>query len=333
MSSSDYQGSQAFANNTQGTESVNRNTGSVSFTKTLVSLIGIHENAGLHLSLRYSSGTSGTFGLPNNWTFDIPWIVPGQSLTIDGRTYVIDYHWADSAGYQSGLRYVNNHGIKLTPQGPPQPLPSGQPGMYEWAYRRGDGMTLYFDGTGKLLEQDDLWGNYIYYTYTHGELPPTRSGSNTVSALLRTIQDSWGQKVLFGYQGSLIQLQSPDGNLTQIQFDATGVRTIKDPLGNMTTFTNVRFGTSYVIDTIQYPGNHVARFTYQQMAYLDSNGTTQHFPGVKEHVNLQGASIVSRTGYEFGSESGSRTFTGYGAGYRLGLTHDTLIDSNNQDYL
>lgn len=327
MSDSDYQGSQAFASNAQGSESVNRNTGSLSFTKTLVSLIGIKNTIGLQVNLRYSNGTSGAFGLPANWTFDIPFLVPHKSVTVDGRTYVIDYNWSDSSGYVSGMRYVNNHGIKLTSQGSRQPLPSKQPGYYEWTYRQADGMTLYFDGAGKLLEQDDLWGNYIYYSYTESDTPASK-------ALLSFIQDSWGQIVKFGYQGShQVIIQAPDGGITQIQSDQTGIRVIKDPLGNVTSFVNVPFGSTYIIDTINYPTGLTARFSYQQMAYYNASGATQHFPGVKEHVHQQGSSMLSRTTYTFGSESGNYTFTGYGANYHLGTASDTLIDSNNQSYM
>jgi len=145
-----YQGSQAYPFHTGGNESVNRNTGSVVYSKTLVDLRGVTESINFKLDISYASGQSKILGLPKNWTFSIPFLIPGKSVTTHQRTYAIDFDYkfwfltsglinnltptrgAEATGYQSGLRYINDHGIKLENALPSQPLPSGRPGQYVW---------------------------------------------------------------------------------------------------------------------------------------------------------------------------------------------------------
>lgn len=322
----DYQGSQAFASISRGTETVNRNTGSLSYSKTLIDLIGVKKTVSLRVAVRYSHGVSASFGLPQNWSFDIPFLSPNKTLTTSGQTYAIDFNWSDQAGWSSGLRYVNNHGIKLTFEGSPVPLPSGQPGHYEWSYRTSDGSVSYFDGVGKLLEFDDLHGNYIYYTYFDSIATPS-------TALLESITDSWGQVVQFEYQGlNEIVIQSPDGSTSTLTFDETGMIRIKDALAYSTLFIYAPFGSGRVLDTIAYPTGLLARFTYQQIAYLDGTGQTHDFPAVQNHYHLFNSEILGRTEYIFGSKSGSATFTGLEGGYRMGSARDALMDSNNLNY-
>ena len=50
-------------------------------------------------------------GLPKGWSYNLDFVIPGKSVTYNGTTYVIDPNWQDDSGYQSGLKYLNQHGI------------------------------------------------------------------------------------------------------------------------------------------------------------------------------------------------------------------------------
>ncbi|WP_293355768.1 MULTISPECIES: hypothetical protein [unclassified Microcoleus] len=140
---SQYQGSQAFNHSFLINESINPNTGSLVLSKSLVNLKGINPTIDLTINLAYSAGTAGILNLPNNWSFGISYIIPGISLACQGKTSVIDLNWSDSTGYQSGLRYVNDHGVKFQDVIPPQSLPSGQPGTYSYQFTYNDGACDY----------------------------------------------------------------------------------------------------------------------------------------------------------------------------------------------
>ncbi|HLF09920.1 MAG TPA: hypothetical protein VJA26_01805, partial [Gammaproteobacteria bacterium] len=145
MSDNQYQGSQAFNQSFLANEFVTRNTGTLNVTKALVNLRGLAAGVRLTINLTYAAGTSGLLGLPSNWGFGLAFVVPGASLTSQGKTSVIDPTWTDVTGYQSGLRYVNDHGIKSKSVVPPQPLPSGQPGTYSYTLTYNDGACDYYD--------------------------------------------------------------------------------------------------------------------------------------------------------------------------------------------
>ncbi|WP_160384173.1 hypothetical protein, partial [Cereibacter sphaeroides] len=122
MTSSQYQGSQAYNQSLQSNEYINRNTGSLVVSLPLVQLRGITDAIGLSLTLGYSAGASGQLGLPQGWGWGLPFVAAGQSLTVEGKTFVIDPSWTDSSGYQSGLRYLNDHGrLFQTVVAPPPP--------------------------------------------------------------------------------------------------------------------------------------------------------------------------------------------------------------------
>lgn len=187
-SNGQYQGSQAFAQNIPSDESISPNSGSVSFSKTLIDLRGKSTSIGLQIKLSYTPGVPGSFGSPINWGIDIPFTIPGKSLTSQGRTYIVDNTWIDETGWQSGLRYVNNHGMLFEHITPAQPLPSGRQGDFEWKLRMTDGSMEYFDAYGKVLEHVDLYGNSIYYAYVDSMADP-------LTAQLDSVVDSWGQPV------------------------------------------------------------------------------------------------------------------------------------------
>ena len=323
----DYQGSQAFAQTAAGTESINRNTGSLNYSIPLIELRGVVAAVDLSLSLTYSAGISGNFGLPQNWTFGISYVIPGKSLTTQSRTYVIDSQWADANGYRSGLRYINNHGMFFKQEEPPQNLPSGNPGQYGWSFRYTDGAVDYFDPLGKLLEHDDIHGNYIYYQYENSEATPK-------TARLDFIQDSWKQQITFGYEpGATIYVTGPNDDRIAISYGSDGVSQVQFPVDFVTSVNYFQVASQTVIKTIQQSTGLQSLFAYQTMNYLDSSGQTQQLPAVKDHYHLNAeGNYISRTSYQYGTASSGRTFTGYAIQQRMGSDSDGLMDSGSSSY-
>ncbi|KAH8803342.1 hypothetical protein F5884DRAFT_756625 [Xylogone sp. PMI_703] len=309
----EYQGSQAYGLNPGGNESVNRNTGSVTYSKTLVDLRGVLPSINFNLQISYTPGQSGTSGLPRNWSFSTPFVIPGKSVTTQQRTYVIDPTWADATGFQSGLRYINDHSMKFESVSPSQPLPSGRPGLYAWRFKMSDGGLDYYDDAGKILEHADIFGNTIYYQYLgQGEGPKT--------ALIDLMIDSWGQTINFAYQtGEMIQITSPDGGKTQLTISNQGIEEVIDPEGYHTSFTYVSVASQTVLSTIQHPTSLQTRFEYQTLNFLDDNGNQRALPAVQDHYRLDiNQKVLSQTNYRFGEATAGCTYTGYTSGYKMG---------------
>ena len=322
----EYQGSQAYAAITGSSESVNRNTGTVEFNKNVVFLRGVVSSIGLNINVSYSQGLQGAFGLPKNWTFGIPFVIPGKSVTTQGKTYVIDFGWADAKGYQSGLKYINNHAIKFKRIMPSKPLPFDQKGSYGWEFRMIDGAYDYYDDAGKIVMHADRFGNYILYHYTDAQAGP-------LSCRLDFIRDSWGQKVEFTYQpGSLIHVKSPNQGQTEIILGNHGIASIKDACDYVTAFTYDQSSGVDVLRTIRYASSLQVKFNYTSIKFLDLQGNTQLRPAVQDHLHLDKAgSVLSHTQYKFG-DSTSSTYTGFSSGYQFGGAQDALMQSNNQLY-
>ena len=322
-----YQGSQAFSQGSIANESVTSNTGSLTLSKAIVALRGIHDGVGLTVNLAYSGGSQGLLGLPAGWGFGIAFLVPGESLSTQGKTSIIDPHWSDAAGYQSGLRYVNNHGMKFQDIIPPQPLRSGRPGTYAYTLRYTDGAMDYFDATGKLVEHADIFGNALSYYYTD---PFAGAPGNRLDHIV----DSFGQQVRFGYGPNAIVVTTPDGARCTINWSAQGVQNVVDALGNLTSFSYQPSASHHLVTAVQYPTGLTTRFDYVGLTYLDAAGAPQSFAAVSDMVHLDASGKqLDHTSYAFGTDSGGATFTGAAAGYRLNSGADSLMDSNNAAYV
>lgn len=321
-----YQGSMAFNQTLSLQESVSINTGALTLTRALVRLPGISTRIDLNVSLRYSRGVPGILGLPPGWTIDIPYVVPaGRTLTIGGATHLIDANWSDETGYRSGLRYVNTHGVRFKQIVPPQPLPSGKPGLYAYVYIASDGSRDFFDATGKLLEHDDLYGNYQYYSYT------SQLGG-VYGNRLASIEDSFGQTVAFVYGSDVIRVVLPNAHEIAISISPLGVTSITDELGGVTSFQYGEKAGMAVVDQISYPTGLQTRLTYTTIPYLTQAGPGD-YPAVATLTRVDGeARFLNQTNYSYGVATGGRTFTGSSAGYKLDSSSDSLMDSNNAAY-
>jgi RHS repeat-associated protein len=319
--SSSFEGSQAFNRISNAFENVIPNSGSLMLNIPLVTLVGKLDGIGLSIQLSYSMGTPGRLGLPDNWSFGIPFLTPGEALEVNGMRYIIDPDWTDATGYASGLKYENNHGIAFTNNISGQPLPYGQSGAnYQFAFSDTEGGCHYFDSTGKLLMRADRHGNFIYYAYTSNNL-------------LDTITDSFGQQTSFGYNFNQIIITGPDGSTTTLNYTSTGISSLVDPLGHVTSFTTVAQGGFNVISSIAYPSGKTTNFSYTSIQFLDTNNASYAIPAISDLYYMdQGNNMLSHYQYAYGTNSGGNTFTGYQAGYALSSSSDGLLDSNNTLY-
>ena len=327
-----YQGSQAFAHilPVKG-ESINPNTGSLKFSKTLVELRGIRPSVDLKVNLTYSAGTLGAFGLPQAWALDLPYVIPGKSVTTQGRTYAIDLGWTDDLNYQSGLRYLNNHGMKFEPVVPPQQLPSGHSGEYSYKLQHPDGSIDYFEANGKPLERDDVYGNSIYYGLIAG------AGGSVLSSepCLEYILDSWGQKITFEYMpATRMDIISPDGSRISAHFSEQGVDQITDAAGYQTRCWYIAFNDNQqVLHEIGYPTNLVSRYYYCGLGYFDADRNAKQMPAVQDHYRLdRDGSLLEHTNYRYGNETGGLTYTGAGKGFTMAGLQDTLMEGGDPEY-
>lgn len=319
--STSFEGSQAFNRLSNAFENVIPNSGSLMLNIPLVNLIGKLDGVGLAIQLSYSMGTPGRLGLPDNWSFNIPFLIPGVALEVKGMRYIIDPDWTDSTGYASGLKYENNHGIAFTNNISGLPLPYGESGQsYQFSYADTDGSCYFFDSTGKLLMQADRHGNFIYYSYTGSEL-------------LDAITDSFGQQTSFGYNPNQIVITCPDGRTTTLDYDSKGISSLVDPLGHATSFTMVQQNGFNVIGTIAYPSGKTTSIAYTSIQFLDTNGATYSIPAISDLYYLdQANAMLAHYQYAYGTNSGGNTFTGYQGGYALSSTSDGLLESNNTLY-
>lgn len=322
---SQYQGSQAFNQYLPSMESVNSNTGTLIITKPLISLSGINSGINLNLNLVYMPGSVGVLGLPSGWAFDLSYMLSNASLTSRGKNYILDPNWADQYGYQSGLRYINDHSIKFETIIPSQPLPSGE-GTYSYRMTYGDGTHDYFDAVGKLVEHDDRFGNYIQYSYTDAI-------NGVAGNYLQTIKDSYAQIITFSYSANAILISLPNGAQTTINFSDRGVENITDAFQNQLIFNYETISNQPVVNTILYPTGLSTQVLYTALPYQSNEGSVYSFPAVSELKRLnKDNTVLAWARYSYGSEIPGYTFTGYAAHYNLSSEADGLIESNNTTY-
>lgn len=327
--SGQYQGSQAFSHVLAAqNEFITPNTGSLNFFHPLVNLRGKRSSIALNLSLSYADGMLGTFGLPDNWGFNVAYVLPEKTITISGRTHVIDFTWADSTGYQSGLKYVNDHGTKFQKMDPPLPLPSNRGAEYEYRLQTSDGSTYYFDVYGKLWEQYDLFENHIYYSYAEAE------DSDVLNMALDRVEDSWGQVVLFQYEPTPesvygnIFMTMPDGGKASIFRNEDGVGTVTDPAGLQTTFDY--YTGEKRLNEITYPTGLISHFDYIQLQYKRPRHPDQvrYKYAVQDHYrrDMAGNTTYEHTSYSYGDQTGGNTYTGFGIQLTMGGLQDLVME-------
>ena len=309
--------SQAFNEYLPLVKSVNTSTGSLTLLQPLIKLTGINKAIDLELNLVYSGNSRSILNLPAGWAFDISYILHGKILFTKGSSYIIDHNWSDQHGYRSGLRYVNDHGIKFE-------APKSDRFAYRMIYA--DGSIDNFEKNGKLLERTDRFGNSISYSYRYPERDITDN-------FLAEIFDSLKQKITFSYEGrKRIDILLPNNSSTAVNCTDQGVVNVTDPENNKTEFYYNNFADETVVGQIIYPTGLQTLIKYTGISYATAQGKGI-FPAVSHLTHRDpDANVLEQTVYNYGL-AGGYTFTGYAAGYLLSAETDGLMDSNNNAYV
>jgi RHS repeat-associated protein len=309
--------SQAFNEYLPLVESVNSSTGTLTLLQPLVKLAGINKSIDLELNLVYSANSRSILNFPPGWALDISYILQGTTLFSRGRSYIIDHDWADQHGYRSGLKYINDRGIKFE---------SVDLGSLRYRMTYADGSADSFDNVGKLLKRTDRFGNSNSYSYLY----PDR---DIIDNYLADVTDSFGQKIKFSYEaGRGIDIVLPNNSSTVVTYTSQGVVSVADPENNRTQFIYSDFAGETVVSQILYPTGLQSLIEYVGIPYATAQGPGV-FPAVKLLTHRDpDANVSEQTLYNYGV-AGGYTFTGYAGGYLLSSGADGLVDSNNNAYI
>lgn len=327
---SQYQGSQAFNQLLAANEQVNPGTGSLGLSVPIAHLPGVHDDSALKINLIYSAGGGGVFGLPRNWSFNLPYVIPGRTLVWAGSCYLIDKDWSSSDGYRSGIRYWNEKGTLFEEVIPPQPLPSGGTGKFSFRLRDKKGLTYCFDSTGKLLEAVDRFGNCTAYFYVD-------QFSGAAGNRLKKIVDNYGQQVSLGYSsGNRIGVTAPHGGTTSIEYSPQGIVRLIDCVENVTQFSYAPWDRETLLVGASYPTGLSSRFDYVGLKFKDRSGKSGQKPAVCDYRRFDASRpdasdenrLLEHTQYFYGQDTGN-TYTGFAAGCALTDVSDALMDSGS----
>ncbi|AUR52806.1 RHS repeat domain-containing protein [Aquella oligotrophica] len=307
-----YKGSQAYANSLFIGENVNEQTGTLTLGQNLINTKGLSEYVNLSLNLLYSSSATdqSILGLPRGWSYDISFVIPGKSLTIGGSTFAIDENWEDINGYRSGLKYVNNHGVKFERQ---VGTLSGKSDTrrYEYVYNDAQGGHQYFDTDGKLLANVDRFGNMISYYYS--------SSGSVYHSLLTSIVDSHGNRYIIQSGSSAVTISQDKRLVASFDFTDAGITSFVNAAGNKTIYSY----DNGVITSIRHPSGVTSNINYTNISYKDCDGgQVKSLPAVSRIVH-SGGGVSDSVSYDYGS---GNNFTGYPS-VCMGSDSDKLADS------
>ncbi len=323
----EFKGSTAFNSYAASTESVNGSTLSLEVSYPLLNLPGINKSIPLAVSLIYNGNEQSILGLPKGWGYDIPFII-GNTLSLQGKTYVIDFNWISSEGYQSGLRYSNTKGLKFSQLSSSEALPYGVTGNYLYTLRNDKGMMYYFDRLGKLRMIADPYGNHIDYRYRYAD-------RGLVGNAISDIRDSYGHVIKFVQDAYSLSIIRPDGVVSAMLHYGGDKQlySVSDALGYETFYRYGSVRGQRVITGIDYPTGLKSQISYDAVTYKHCGGGQGYYPMVNSvrHLDEHGK-FLNKTLYSFGHTFPNRNYTGSSLGYCLSNNKDGLLESNNDQY-
>lgn len=319
-----YGGTQAQYSIAMVQESINPNTGAFTLTIPLLKLAGIN-GLDLNLQAQLSRGKRGLLGLPPGWQFNLSFVIPGKSVTFNYQTYIIDANWSNTYGYRSGLKYLNNHGIKFQQIFPPQQLAYDQRQYYAFLLSYADGGNEYFDNLGRLIAQDDRYHNHILWYY--------QDNQGIFSERLAFVVDSYQQQISFSYAATTIMATLPNNTQVLIEYSQRGIERYYDALGYYSEIDYLLVLENYLPYKILAPSGLQTQVAYSTISYRDDKGALGRLPVVRQikHLDLANKQLLDTTNYSYGSSSNGHNYSGYPS-YSLNAAQDTLFESNNGAY-
>ncbi|WP_162902277.1 RHS repeat domain-containing protein [Facilibium subflavum] len=309
-------------------ESVDPASGNFNF---LIKLLeNTASNHPINLNIYFDVNSYGILGLPDKWKFNIDYIT-NNSLILNGKSYLIDTNWVNTNAYHSGLKYVNNKGIKFERIFPEKILITPLKSIKTYAYklRMPNGETEYFDHYGKLICKSDRFHNSIFYDYTS-------THQNILNNNIRSITDSLGQIFHFTYSPGKINIHYTDSleqsHIQSIFFDQNGVRAYQDEMG-YSTFIDYGADTQHgLIRNIRYPSGKITYLQYTQLP-ASFTSTAKKVYAVSQYTVYDEISrkIAHSSTYFYGRDSG-RFYTGYPL-YSMTNDKDSLYESKNKAFI
>ncbi len=335
-------------NNVEVGTSVNPQTGQLglSFSYTLPGVIsGIDATIGISNSFpSYDNGNARLLGAPQGWGFDVPFIVnyPYSSNTYrlfsgSGNSVILSSTYTNESGFHTGmldtpseaeqLITTNLTSLTLTNQITNQSTTFS----YKYLLQSLSGNKLYFGAYGKLLCQEDKYGNFITYQYADMNAYPYQT-------TLTGITDSYGQQIAIAYpqtgNDTKIVITMPDGKTISYEFNFNNpyqhIITITNLAGLQTTITenfNMPDQTGNMSTVITYPAGGTVTYKYSQCINytVALGGPTFTFPGVTSVISNPGFNEPATTvTYSYDSVN-KNNFTGYGVA-AYGSSDDSLMD-------
>ncbi|KAJ5116756.1 hypothetical protein N7456_001104 [Penicillium angulare] len=297
-----------------------------------VPLVRTHQGLNLNLDIFYEYGIPGMSGLPQGWSFDIPYILDGRSLTINGRTYLIDFDWMDSTGYATGLKYINSdHKMFLRKILRRRGEPPGEGDVWEYELIQPNGLCVYFDAYGKPLENHVDNKSYLRYVFS-GE---KNAGLGSPGVRLESFEDpSTGRDlhVRFTYEGSKVKVGALLGKVAEISFDFEGVTAIKNSAGLETVFEYEAYMENMpmkAISKIIYPTGISSRYEYETTEFWDGSGRRRYLPSVSHHYRLdENEKVQEHTEYMVSGLAIGNTFTGFNFELKMAGNTDSPMDGD-----
>jgi len=270
--------------------------------------------------------------IPNGWGTSIPYIAeyPCSSqinrMFSSGSSLILnnDYHNADN--FYSG--FLDNSSetsqiyagdlTELTLKNKITGISSTI--TYKWVLNNFNGNKTYFGPNGKLLCQEDSFGNFTLYNYTTDNAP--------YASQLKSITSPDGEVTAISYpilnsSETELQATAPDGEYIKYDFKYPSptehIITVTDTSGRSVVITEHfnsygESGNHYV--TIVYPSGTSAKYTYSAVikCQTSSSSPMQYLDAITKVENYSDPSmqnLTSTTTYSYDNYN-DNNFTGYG---------------------
>lgn len=197
----------------------------------------------------------------------------------------------------------------------------------EYVLSTSKGINEYFDIDGKLICQDDRFGNHISYEYDRTGTP--------FQCSLKKITDSFGQKIGIDCAANAVTVTLPDGRTVGYDFSSTDKVTVKGIDGRIAIIYLTYVKGEKKVCGIKYPTGGEVRYEYTEQAIPFSiNGNTDYFSAITKVIEDPGfGGREIRTEYDYNAINGCNFAGNTLCDYNMyGSDRDPLMQSNNNAY-
>ena len=307
---------------------VNSQTGQLDVTFNNIKLPGISGETGIELGISNGGTANKIYGVPAGWKFSLDYIDTdgtGKVYMNGNQNYIIDPEFcsydSENQAYYSGLRYCTTKAIKFEKKERETVLSYDSGVSYRYILSTNKGVNEYFDSCGKLICQDDRFGNHILYHYD------TIIGDTPYTAKLSGITDSFGQYIKVDCSTSVITVTMPDKKTVVYDFSELGQIEVKDVSGEKAV---LELNGENKVSKITYPAGGYVKYEYKAEIPYMINNVRKTFNGISQVTEYAGTGKATTTQYNYEAIP-EHSFSGIGA-CNYASDKDALIESNNNGY-